>query len=221
MHRLTDKLTQWPTLIRSWFCNSRVNRHEFFVRLRKRLGFGKFHLNPSNFIAWNQRWFKLDLKKSYTHRKGLIQSVNILYGKWKNVMHSIHSSKIVQIGWGHHVDFRVWKKSAITFVKGCTSWGKYHKSLKNSASVREIIISTMMASSNGNIFRVTGPLYEEFTGHGEFPSQRPVTRTFCVFFDLRLNKRLSKQSWGWWFQTPSCSLWRHSNVFPIFCDPRV
>ena len=33
---------------------------------------------------------------------------------------------------------------------------------------------------------------------GEFPSQRPVTRSFDVFFDLRLNKRLSKQSWGWW-----------------------
>ena len=33
---------------------------------------------------------------------------------------------------------------------------------------------------------------------GEFPSQRPVTRSFDVFFDLCLNKRLSKQSWGWW-----------------------
>ena len=38
---------------------------------------------------------------------------------------------------------------------------------------------------------------------GEFPSQRPVTRSFDVFFDLRLNKRLSKQWWGWWFETPS------------------
>ena len=46
---------------------------------------------------------------------------------------------------------------------------------------------------------------------GEFPSQRPVTQSFDVFFDLRLNKRLSKQSWGWWFETPSCSLWRHRN----------
>ena len=46
---------------------------------------------------------------------------------------------------------------------------------------------------------------------GEFPTQRPVTRSFGVFFDLRLNKRLSKQSWGWWFETPSWSLWRHRN----------
>ena len=44
---------------------------------------------------------------------------------------------------------------------------------------------------------------------GEFPTQRPVTRGFDVFFDLRLNKRLSKQSLGWWFETLSCPLWRH------------
>ena len=47
---------------------------------------------------------------------------------------------------------------------------------------------------------------------GECPSQRSVTRIFDVFFDLRLNIRLSKQSWGWWFDTPSRSLWRHCNV---------
>ena len=41
---------------------------------------------------------------------------------------------------------------------------------------------------------------------GEFPAQRPVTRSFDVFFDLRLNKWLSKQSWGWWFKTISRSL---------------
>ena len=69
----------------------------------------------------------------------------------------------------------------------------------------------MMTSSNGNIFRVTGPLCGEFTGPGEFPTQRPVTQSFDVFFDLRLNKRLSKQPWGWWFETPSRSLWRHRN----------
>ena len=50
----------------------------------------------------------------------------------------------------------------------------------------------MMTSSNGNIFRVTGPLCGEFTGPGEFPTQRPVTRSFDVFFDLGLNKRLIK-----------------------------
>ena len=70
---------------------------------------------------------------------------------------------------------------------------------------------TMMTSSNWNIFRVTGPLCGEFTGPGEFPAQRPVTRSFNVFFDLHLNKRLSKQPWGWWLETPAWSLWRYRN----------
>ena len=47
---------------------------------------------------------------------------------------------------------------------------------------------------------------------GEFPAQRPVTRSLDVFFDLRLNKRLNKQSWGWWCQMSLCSLWRHCNA---------
>ena len=63
----------------------------------------------------------------------------------------------------------------------------------------------MMTSSNGDIFRVTGPLCGEFTG----------PRSFDVFFDLRLNKRLSKQSWGCWFDTPSSPLWRHRTVLII------
>ena len=46
---------------------------------------------------------------------------------------------------------------------------------------------------------------------GEFPSQRPVTWSFDVFFDQRLNKQLSKQSGGWWFETPSCPIWHHYN----------
>ena len=47
---------------------------------------------------------------------------------------------------------------------------------------------------------------------GEFPAQRPVTWSFDVFFDLRLNKQLSKQSWGWWFEMLSCPLWCHHSV---------
>ena len=47
---------------------------------------------------------------------------------------------------------------------------------------------------------------------GEFPAQRPVTRSVDVFFDLRLNKRLSKQSWGRWFETLCRPLLRHRNV---------
>ena len=52
---------------------------------------------------------------------------------------------------------------------------------------------------------------------GGFPSQRPMTLSFHVLFDLRLNKRLSKQSRRRWFETPSRSLWRHCNVLYL-CD---
>ena len=74
------------------------------------------------------------------------------------------------------------------------------------------LVNYIMTSSNGYIFRVTGTLTLPVTG--EFPAQRPVTRSFDVFFDLRLNERLSKQSWGWWFETPLRPLWRYSNVLP-------
>ena len=47
----------------------------------------------------------------------------------------------------------------------------------------------------------------------EFPTQRPVTRSFDVFFDLCLNKRVRKQSWGWWFEMLSRPLWHHCNVY--------
>ena len=56
---------------------------------------------------------------------------------------------------------------------------------------------------------------------GEFPTQRPMTQSFHVFFGLLLNKRWSKQQWGWWFETPSHLLWLQCNVndhHPYFAD---
>ena len=69
----------------------------------------------------------------------------------------------------------------------------------------------MMTSSNRYIFFA---LLAICAGNsGEFPTQRPVTRSFDVYFDLRPNKRLSKQSWGWWFETPSRPLWLNKKDF--------
>ena len=48
--------------------------------------------------------------------------------------------------------------------------------------------------------------------HYELSYQRPVTRGFDVIFDLRLNKRLSKQSRRRWFETPSQPLLGHRYV---------
>ena len=57
--------------------------------------------------------------------------------------------------------------------------------------------SALLALYVGN-----SPVPGEHKGHA-------VTWSFDVFFDLRLNKRLSKLSWGWWFETPLRSWWRH------------
>ena len=68
--------------------------------------------------------------------------------------------------------------------------------------------------------RYSGPLWRHPLVTGGFLSQRPVARSFDVFFDLRLNKGLSKQSKGRWFETPWRLLSRHYNGNAAGCgDP--
>ena len=69
------------------------------------------------------------------------------------------------------------------------------------------------------LFRVTGPLCGEYTGHRWIPLTRPVTRNFDIFFDLRPNKRLSKQSWGWWFSPTKTHFIRE--ICPISPNERM
>ena len=75
----------------------------------------------------------------------------------------------------------------------------------------------MITTSSRNIFRVTGPCEGNAQVTGGFSPERPVTRSFKVFFDLLLNKRLSKQSKCRWFETTSRSLWRHCNGQSYVC----
>ena len=63
-------------------------------------------------------------------------------------------------------------------------------------------------------FRATGHLCGEFTGHRWIPHTKASDTELWCFLDLYLNERLSKQSWGWWFETPSRSLLRHCNDKP-------
>ena len=65
----------------------------------------------------------------------------------------------------------------------------------------------MTMSSNENIFHITGHLCREFTGHRWIPRTKASNTELWCF--LNLNKRLSKQWWGWWFEMPSCPLWCH------------
>ena len=93
--------------------------------------------------------------------------------------------------------------------------------LEEHSSPTSIFPVFMITSSSGNMFRVTvfcvrnSPVTAvNSLVTDEFPSHGPVTRCFGAFFDLRLNKQLSKQSRRRWFETPSSSLWRHCNVVP-------
>ena len=70
----------------------------------------------------------------------------------------------------------------------------------------------MMTSSNGNIFSVTGPLCGEFTGHRWIPCTKASDAELWCFL-WSAPKWLNKQSWGWWFETPSRSLWRLCNIY--------
>ena len=74
-----------------------------------------------------------------------------------------------------------------------------------------LVTKTMMTSSNGNIFRVTGHFMQ---GIHRSPVNSPHKGQWrgALMFSLiyALNKRLSKQSWGWWFETLPHP-WRHCN----------
>ena len=94
------------------------------------------------------------------------------------------------------------------------------------STIQRIYVQFVLMSSNGNIFRVTGHLWGESTYHRWIPLTKPVTRSFHVFFDVCLNKRLNKQFICRWFWTPRRSFWRHCNIlrnihacsrFVVFC----
>ena len=48
---------------------------------------------------------------------------------------------------------------------------------------------------------------------GKSPHKGRWRGALMFFSALCLNKRLSKQSWGWWIETPSHPSWRHSNSY--------
>ena len=88
-----------------------------------------------------------------------------------------------------------------------TTW-KYDFIIQVFSRTRQAVCSNRTSSW----WRVTGPLCGEFTGHRWIPLTKASDVELCCFLWSALNKLLSKQSWGWWFETPSRSLWRYCNV---------
>ena len=83
----------------------------------------------------------------------------------------------------------------------CDDWWSFnwHQTMKQSSWRRHQMqtFSVLLAFCAGN-----SPVT------GEFPTQRPVTRSFDIFFDLHLNQQLGKQWRLRWFETISRSVWR-------------
>ena len=115
-------------------------------------------------------------------------SYNIFY--WQQFissLHGIHSSANLEYVSNEILNSKV-------FLLQCQLFNQYHE---YSPWWRNEIFSALLALCAGN-----SPVTSEF------PSQRSVTRSFDIFFDLPL----SKQSWGWWFEKTSRPLWCQCNA---------
>ena len=72
----------------------------------------------------------------------------------------------------------------------------------------------MITSSNGNIFRITGPLCREFIGHRWIPlTKASDAELWCFLWSVPW---ISGWVWGWWFEKPSHSLRPHCNSMGIY-----
>ena len=147
----------------------------------------------------------------------------MLFGQWKSfgnfysktwrkyVLFVFHSTIFRQIQWGAVISLSFIQNSHKIhpiarpwgWDLGCLLWGQ--TLIYVLTQLLQCCVQYMMTSSNGNIFHLTGLLCGEFTGHRWIPCTRASdAELWWVFFNLHLNKRLNKQSWGWRFETPLC-----------------
>ena len=111
--------------------------------------------------------------------------------------------KYIQLIWGSNRTFKLNRiLNWLNFIEMGSFWSVslyiYIYTISRQTSLMQRLLTrsteafTWWRHQNGNILRVTGPLWGESNVTGGFPSQRPVTWSFDVFFDFRLNKRLNK-----------------------------
>ena len=130
-------------------------------------------LSPSHYL--NQCWY-------------------IVYWTLRNeILIKIHTFSFTKM----HLKWRL--QNGGHFVAASMWWLKLDmNTLKVKPHFQGGICQIMMTPSNGNIFRVTGPLWSVNSSHrGQW------RRTLMFSLIWALNKRLSKKPWGWWFDTPS------------------
>ena len=100
---------------------------------------------------------------------------------------------------------REWDRYSFWLLSGIAGY------LRKEAGLRVSFVCKLLHDNVIKWKHFPSPLCGEFTCHRGIPLTKASDAELWCFFDLRLNKRLSKQSRRWWFETPSRSLWRHSN----------
>ena len=170
-----------------------------------------YYTGKTNFLLplFSQFFFKISLATYEMSRIHLVDvATDLLWWLLSNMpcdlkSSALMSSKVVC----QHVLF--WEAPPVTITKHKLQW--------NSGILMECIHSPdrLTLSRWRHQMETFSALLILCAVTGEFPT-RPVPRSFDVFFDLRVDKRLSKQSWGWWFETPSSSIWRHCNIMNSF-----
>ena len=131
-------------------------------------------------------------------REIMIQMVVVIIFRW-----------LLNLCWKKNEDLQIWSRFSLFKNTGCRLPALSSAALK-------LVWVFYWTPKLGGVFPWCRHQMETFSAllaicagnspvTGEFPAQRPLTRSFDVFFGLRLNKRLSKQSlaWGWLFETPS------------------
>ena len=123
---------------------------------------------------------------------------SILFSLYRDmILHNITYSATVKERYHSIAEIKCDNSHVMVKLLGI-SWGKWPR--HNDVIKWKHFI---MTSSNGNIFRVTGPLWGGFVCHRWISLTKASDAEFDVLFDLRLNKRLSKPSRRRWFDTAS------------------
>ena len=108
--------------------------------------------------------------------------------------------------------FHLFKFVLLKHYLSCVCFLLFQRIFESCSITMILMHHSPMTSSNGTIYTLLALCAGHSPVTGKFPSQSPVTHSFDAFFDLRRNKRLSKQSRRWWFETSPCSLRRHCNA---------
>ena len=153
------------------------------------------------FVLQYKHWFRVDIKmlplrRHRTHYDGIVMKLTALFSDQEMVMlyevttAHVHDRSFIPALYLRPYNYlKAATPVLIIFLEKNIRVVHHDCSLCNLCyESYPSLLMIMVTSSNGNIFRVTGHLCGEFTGHRWIPTQRPVARSFAVFFDLHLKK---------------------------------